>query len=75
MNGCGLLLQGDQLIATSGVTYGKEEDYNGAKVKMGQQVVRISALNQVRAGTLGHRAVRECTHHDSLSYASGVLSI
>lgn len=37
---------GDQLIATSGVTYGKEEDYGGAKVKKGQQVVRISALGQ-----------------------------
>lgn len=43
-------MQGDQLIATTGVTYGKEEYYGGAKVRKGQQVVRISALGQVGAG-------------------------
>lgn len=43
-----VLLQGDQLIATSGITYSKEEDYNGAKVKKGQQVVRLNVIGQVR---------------------------
>lgn len=38
--------QGDQLIATSGVTYSKEADYGGAMVKMGQEVVRLNVLGQ-----------------------------
>eukprot|EP00879_Flechtneria_rotunda_P010767 GHRR01011250.1.p1 GENE.GHRR01011250.1~~GHRR01011250.1.p1 ORF type:complete len:191 (+),score=35.41 GHRR01011250.1:62-634(+) len=42
----GLVSVGDQLIATSGITYSKEEDYNGAKVKMGQKVVRMTVLGQ-----------------------------
>eukprot|EP00775_Hariotina_reticulata_P007173 gene7173-7387_t len=42
----GLVSVGDQLIATSGVTYSSEEDYNGAKVKKGQKVVRMNVLGQ-----------------------------
>jgi hypothetical protein len=43
------LLQGDQLIATSGVTYTKEADYGGAPVKMGQEMVRLQVPGEVRA--------------------------
>jgi hypothetical protein len=46
----GLVTVGDQLIACSGITYSKESDYGEVSVKMGQQVVRVSAINQVRAG-------------------------
>jgi hypothetical protein len=42
-----LSVQGDQLIATSGVVYTKESDYGGAKVKMGQQVVRMTVMGEV----------------------------
>ncbi|KAF8068450.1 Mpp7 [Scenedesmus sp. PABB004] len=38
----GLVAIGDQLIATSGITYGSEEDYGGVTVKKGQRVVRVS---------------------------------
>jgi pyrroloquinoline quinone (PQQ) biosynthesis protein C len=42
-----VLLQGDQLIATSGVTYSTEEEYGEVKVKKGQKVVRVNAIGQV----------------------------
>lgn len=35
------------MIATSGVVYNKESEYGGAKVKMGQQVVRMTVMGQV----------------------------
>lgn len=41
-------VQGDQLIAVSGVTYTKEADYGGAAVKMGQKIVRITVRGEVR---------------------------
>lgn len=47
---CVSRLQGDQLIATSGVIYTKTSDYNGAQVKMGQQVVRMQVMGEVRDG-------------------------
>lgn len=47
-NICHTFLQGDQLIATSGVTYSKTADYNGASVKMGQEVVRLQVQGEVR---------------------------
>jgi hypothetical protein len=34
-------------VATSGVTYSKESDYGGAKVLMGQEVVRLNVMGQV----------------------------
>ncbi|KAG2495368.1 hypothetical protein HYH03_006636 [Edaphochlamys debaryana] len=37
---------GDQLIATTGVTYSREEDYNGATVRQGQQVVRMRVMGE-----------------------------
>jgi len=46
-----LTLQGDQLIATSGVVYNKESEYGGAKVKMGQEVVRMTVMGEVRPCT------------------------
>jgi hypothetical protein len=46
-------LQGDQLIATSGVVYNKESEYGGAKVKMGQEVVRMTVMGQVSPHTAG----------------------
>jgi hypothetical protein len=56
-----LVLQGDQLIATSGVTYSTEEEYGEVKVKKGQKVVRINAIGQV-----GFQRV--CVLKHSLSY-------
>ena len=44
-------MQGDQLVATSGVTYDKESDYGGATVKMGQKVVRLNVLCEVSSLT------------------------
>ena len=38
--------QGDELIATSGVTYTKSSEYGEVIVKMGQQVVRIKTRGQ-----------------------------
>eukprot|EP00877_Chromochloris_zofingiensis_P012017 jgi/Chrzof1/7069/Cz02g09180.t1 len=42
----GVVSVGDQLVATSGVTYNKVTDYGGAQVKMGQEVVRLNALSE-----------------------------
>lgn len=42
----GLVAVGDQLIATSGVVYNKESEYGGAKVKMGQEVVRMTVMGE-----------------------------
>ncbi|WIA30540.1 hypothetical protein OEZ86_000623 [Tetradesmus obliquus] len=42
----GLVAVGDQLIATSGVTYSTEEEYGEVKVKKGQKVVRVNAIGQ-----------------------------
>lgn len=53
-----MCLQGDQLIATSGVIYTKTSDYNGAQVKMGQQVVRMTVMGEVRGGARGSRPTR-----------------
>jgi hypothetical protein len=47
-----LAMQGDQLVATSGITYDRESEYNGAKVKMGQKVVRLNVLGEVSSGLL-----------------------
>jgi hypothetical protein len=41
-------VQGDQLIATSGIVYNKESEYGEVKVKMGQQVVRLKVMGEVR---------------------------
>jgi hypothetical protein len=41
-------LQGDQLVATSGVVYNKVSDYGGVSVKGGQQVVRMTVQGEVR---------------------------
>jgi uncharacterized protein YjdB len=40
-------VQGDQLIATSGIVYNKESEYGEVKVKMGQQVVRLKVMGEV----------------------------
>jgi predicted metalloprotease with PDZ domain len=37
---------GDQLIATSGVTYGRIDDYGGAEVRGAQQVVRLRVAGE-----------------------------
>lgn len=37
---------GDQLVATSGVVYKKELDYGGAKVKGGQEIIRLSVQGE-----------------------------
>lgn len=37
---------GDQLVATSGVVYTSETEYNGAMVKGGQQLVRMLVLGE-----------------------------
>eukprot|EP00882_Tetradesmus_deserticola_P004421 GHRQ01004665.1.p1 GENE.GHRQ01004665.1~~GHRQ01004665.1.p1 ORF type:complete len:170 (+),score=33.66 GHRQ01004665.1:141-650(+) len=42
----GLVAVGDQLLATSGVTYSMEEEYGEVKVKKGQTVVRVNAIGQ-----------------------------
>jgi hypothetical protein len=42
-----MCLQGDQLIATSGVTYGRIDDYGGAAVRNQQQIVRMSVIGEV----------------------------
>eukprot|EP01024_Parvocaulis_polyphysoides_P007419 TRINITY_DN12207_c0_g1_i1.p2 TRINITY_DN12207_c0_g1~~TRINITY_DN12207_c0_g1_i1.p2 ORF type:complete len:165 (-),score=17.47 TRINITY_DN12207_c0_g1_i1:314-769(-) len=38
----GTITVGDELIATSGVTYSGSSDYGGAQVRTGQQVVRLN---------------------------------
>jgi hypothetical protein len=48
--------QGDELIATSGVTYSKESEYGEVKVKMGQQVglaLRLFTITITSVALLG----------------------
>jgi hypothetical protein len=42
----GKVSMGDQLIATTGITYSKVEDYNGVMVRKGQEVVTLNVLNE-----------------------------
>lgn len=61
-------VQGDQLIATSGIVYNKESEYGGAKVKMGQQVVRLKVMGEVskqrqQARNSGPVCVWRCDSH------------
>ena len=43
------MLQGDQLIATSGYTYSRESDYQSVVVRSGETVVRLNARGEVGA--------------------------
>eukprot|EP01018_Ginkgo_biloba_P039597 Gb_22216 [translate_table: standard] len=42
----GLVDLGDQLIATSAIVYGGEEDYQGVKVRKGMQIVRLNVRGE-----------------------------
>ncbi|XP_057833849.1 uncharacterized protein LOC131044522 isoform X3 [Cryptomeria japonica] len=42
----GLVDIGDQLIATSAITYGNVEDYQGVKVRKGMQTVRLNVRGE-----------------------------
>lgn len=42
----GLIEAGDQLIATSAVVYGSEEDYQGVMVRKGMQIVRLNVRGE-----------------------------
>lgn len=42
----GLVDVGDQLIATSAVVYGSEDDYQGVMVRKGMQIVRLNVRGE-----------------------------
>lgn len=42
-------MQGDELIATSGITYTTEQQYGETRVKGGEQVIRLLARGEVLA--------------------------
>jgi predicted metalloprotease with PDZ domain len=43
----GTVKAGDILISTSGITYSRESDYGGAKVRMGEARVTLNVANEV----------------------------
>lgn len=42
----GLVDSGDELIATSAIVYGLEEDYQGVMVRKGMQIVRLNVRGE-----------------------------
>jgi len=42
----GLIEAGDQLIATSAIVYGSEEDYQGVMVRKGMQIIRLNVRGE-----------------------------
>lgn len=42
----GLIDAGDQLIATSAIVYGSEEDYQGVMVRKGMQIIRLNVRGE-----------------------------
>jgi hypothetical protein len=45
-------VQGDELIATSGITYTTEQQYGETRVKGGEQVIRLLCRGEVRGPLL-----------------------
>jgi hypothetical protein len=54
----GTVRAGDILISTSGITYSKESDYGGAKVRMGESRVILNVSNEVCSRPLLLRQMR-----------------
>lgn len=56
----GLVDAGDELIATSAIVYGSEEDYQGVMVRKGMQIVRLNVRGErfetvrIQHNTCGH---------------------
>lgn len=54
-------MQGDELIATSGITYTTEQQYGETRVKGGEQVIRLLARGEVLARHSFSRLVKVVT--------------